>query len=59
MTRRAPTTSTEQVKGSVKDAIGKLTGDVRVETEGRRQKGEPESPQGAGKRPPGAGPRKS
>ncbi|MET7247963.1 CsbD family protein [Methylobacterium sp. EM32] len=58
MTRRAPTTSTEQVKGSVKEAIGKLTGDVRVESEGRRQKGEAESPQGAAKRPPGAGPRK-
>lgn len=58
MTERAPTTSTEQVKGSVKEAIGKLTGDVRVEAEGRRQKDEAKSPQGAGKRPHGAGPRK-
>jgi uncharacterized protein YjbJ (UPF0337 family) len=57
MIRRAPTTSTEQVKGSVKEAIGKLTGDVRVEAEGRRQKDEAEPPQGAGKRPPGTGPR--
>jgi uncharacterized protein YjbJ (UPF0337 family) len=37
MTKRAPKTSTEQVKDSVKEAIGKLTGDVRVETEGRRR----------------------
>jgi uncharacterized protein YjbJ (UPF0337 family) len=57
MTRRAPTTSTEQVKGSVKEAIGKLTGDVRVEAEGRRQKGEADTPQGAGRRPRGTGPR--
>ncbi|MGX7706221.1 CsbD family protein [Methylobacterium sp. Gmos1] len=57
MTRRAPTTSTEQVKGSVKEAIGKLTGDVRVEAEGRRQKGEVDTPQGAGRRPRGSGPR--
>ncbi len=56
MTERAPTTSTEQIKGSVKEAIGKLTGDVRVEAEGRRQKGEAESPQGARVRPQGAGP---
>ncbi|WP_298967392.1 CsbD family protein [uncultured Methylobacterium sp.] len=42
-------TGTEQVKGSVKEAIGKLTGDARVEAEGRRQK--------RGTRPQGAGPR--
>lgn len=30
--------SAEQLKGSVKEAIGKLTGDARVEAEGRRQK---------------------
>ncbi|AWB21447.1 CsbD family protein [Methylobacterium currus] len=58
MTERAPTTSTEQVKGSVKEAIGKLTGDVRVEAEGRRQKDGAGSPQGASARPQGAGPRK-
>jgi len=40
MTKRAPKTSTEKVKDSVKEAIGKLTGDVRVETEGRRPKDE-------------------
>ena len=38
MAKRAQTTSTEHVKGSVKEAIGKLTGDTRVEAEGRRQK---------------------
>jgi hypothetical protein len=31
-------TSTEHAKGSVKEAIGKLTGDVRVEAEGKAQK---------------------
>ncbi|WP_082711491.1 CsbD family protein [Methylobacterium indicum] len=44
MTKRATQTSTEQVKGSVKEAIGKITGDVRVETEGRRQKDDGRSP---------------
>ena len=33
-------TSTEHLKGSVKEALGKLTGDARVEAEGRRQKRE-------------------
>ena len=32
------TPSTDHLKGSVKEAIGKLTGEVRVEAEGRRQK---------------------
>lgn len=50
MTDHAPKTSTEQTKGSVKEAIGKLTGDVRIETEGRRQKGEDRPPQGDGPR---------
>ncbi|GJD61100.1 CsbD family protein [Methylobacterium frigidaeris] len=58
MTERAPTTSTEQVKGSVKEAIGKLTGDVRAEAEGRRQKGETGLPQGASKPSQGTGLRK-
>jgi len=31
-------TSTEQLKGSVKEAIGKLTGDFRIQAEGRAQK---------------------
>lgn len=30
--------STDQLKSSVKDAIGKLTGDVRIETEGEGEK---------------------
>ena len=29
----------ERVKGSVKEAIGKLTGDTRAQAEGRAQKG--------------------
>ncbi len=40
MTDRTKLASTEQLKGSVKEAIGKLTGDDRVEAEGRRQKRE-------------------
>ncbi|TGD95451.1 CsbD family protein [Methylobacterium nonmethylotrophicum] len=50
MTKRASSTSTEQIKGSVKEAIGKLTGDVRVEAEGRRQKGEARPPRGTAPR---------
>ena len=38
MTNDRKTPSTEDLKGSVKEAIGKLTGEVRVEAEGRRQK---------------------
>jgi len=30
--------SADRLKASVKEAIGKLTGDARVEAEGRRQK---------------------
>ncbi|WP_457105974.1 CsbD family protein [Methylobacterium sp. P5_C11] len=37
MTENRTTTSAEHLKGSVKEAIGKLTGDARTETEGRRQ----------------------
>jgi hypothetical protein len=33
--------SPDQLKGSVKEAIGKLTGDVHVEAEGRREKDDP------------------
>ncbi|RVU14388.1 CsbD family protein [Methylobacterium oryzihabitans] len=47
--RGSTSTGTEQLKGSVKEAIGKLTGDARVEAEGRRQK--------HGTRPREAGPR--
>jgi uncharacterized protein YjbJ (UPF0337 family) len=38
MSEYAAKTSTEQLKGSVKEAIGKLTGDVRVQAEGKAQK---------------------
>jgi len=38
MTERVKRTSTAEAKGSVKEAIGKLTGDVRVEAEGKAQK---------------------
>ncbi len=53
--------SAEQLKGSIKEALGKLTGDAAIEAEGRRQKrearaaeaaedGDPEpgSPEGVG-----------
>lgn len=38
MTKVPSRTSAEHLKGSVKEAIGKLTGNDRVEAEGRRQK---------------------
>ena len=38
MTEDRKTPSAEHLKGSVKEAIGKLTGDARALTEGRRQK---------------------
>ncbi len=40
MTDDKTSASAEQLKGSVKEAIGKLIGDARVEAEGRRQKRE-------------------
>jgi uncharacterized protein YjbJ (UPF0337 family) len=40
MTEDRISTSAEQLKGSVKEALGKLTGDNRIEAEGRRQKRE-------------------
>ncbi|GJE60670.1 CsbD family protein [Methylobacterium trifolii] len=43
MSRPPASTSTEQVKGSVKEAIGKLTGDIRMQAEGRAQKRSPKS----------------
>ncbi len=50
MTGDKTSSSAEQLKGSVKEAIGKLTGDARVEAESRRQKREarPDRP-GAGR----------
>ncbi|WP_245930703.1 CsbD family protein [Methylobacterium radiodurans] len=44
MTKQRTPPSAEERKGSVKEAIGKLTGDARTETEGRRQKHEARSP---------------
>ncbi len=38
MTEDKNSTSAEHLKGSVKEALGKLTGDARIESEGRRQK---------------------
>ncbi|MCJ2085381.1 CsbD family protein [Methylobacterium sp. E-005] len=38
MTEDKNSTSTEHLKASVKEALGKLTGDTRIEAEGRRQK---------------------
>ena len=38
MAGRDDRASAERLKGSVKEAIGKLTGDARTESEGRRQK---------------------
>ncbi|MEE7438427.1 CsbD family protein [Methylobacterium oryzae] len=62
MTEDRKTPSAEHLKGSVKEAIGKLTGDARTETEGRRQKRDapgsdaPRSGAG-GSGPAGSGPR--
>ncbi|MBE7199393.1 CsbD family protein [Methylobacterium sp. A49B] len=38
MTDDKSSTSVDRRKGSIKEAIGKLTGDVRAEAEGKRQK---------------------
>lgn len=42
--------ATERAKGSVKEAIGKLTGDAEAEAEGRAQKAA-----GRARTPPGSG----
>ncbi len=49
-TEHAHSASAEQLKGSVKEAIGKLTGDARIEAEGRRQKQGARSPKADGSR---------
>ncbi len=50
MTEDKNSTSAEHLKGSVKEALGKLTGDARIESEGRRQKqGAPASKVGRSK----------
>ncbi|GJE45320.1 CsbD family protein [Methylobacterium soli] len=38
MSRNEEKRSAAELKGSVKEAIGKLTGDPRIETEGRAEK---------------------
>ncbi len=40
MTEDKNSPAAEQLKGSIKEALGKLTGDTAVEAEGRRQKRE-------------------
>lgn len=51
MTEDRNSTSTEHLKGSVKEALGKLTGDTRVEAEGRRQKREARAAEAPGTKP--------
>ncbi len=46
-------TSAEHLKGSVKEALGKLTGDARVEAEGRRQKKGANTPKAVRSKPTG------
>ncbi len=46
-------TSAEHLKGSVKEALGKLTGDPRVEAEGRRQKKDADTPKAGRSKPTG------
>ncbi|MGX7705524.1 CsbD family protein [Methylobacterium sp. Gmos1] len=55
MTGDRNSTSAEHLKGSVKEALGKLTGDVRVEAEGRRQKREAPPPKVGRSGPAGSG----
>jgi uncharacterized protein YjbJ (UPF0337 family) len=53
MTEDRNSASAEHLKGSVKEALGKLTGDVRIEAEGRRQKREANSPKDGRPKPDG------
>ena len=54
MTEDTNSPSTEHLKASVKEALGKLTGDVRVEAEGRRQKREARAAKVAATKPAGS-----
>ncbi|GJE13142.1 MULTISPECIES: CsbD family protein [Methylobacterium] len=54
MTDNRKTPSTDHLKGSVTEAIGKLTGAVRVEAEGRRQKRDAEAPKSGRPKPSGS-----
>ncbi|AMB43517.1 MULTISPECIES: CsbD family protein [Methylobacteriaceae] len=47
MTDRVKSNSATEAKGSVKEAIGKLTGDARVEAEGKAQKRQVQPPKAA------------
>lgn len=50
MAEDSHSTSVEHLRGSVKEALGKLTGDSRIEAEGRRRKrGAPSSRVGRSK----------
>ena len=48
MTENRNSTSAEHRKGSVKEALGKLTGDAGIEAEGRRQKRGAQAPKATG-----------
>uniref|UniRef100_UPI001FCECF61 CsbD family protein n=2 Tax=Methylobacterium radiotolerans TaxID=31998 RepID=UPI001FCECF61 len=56
MTEDRKTPSAEHLKGSVKEAIGKLTGDARAQTEGRRQKRDAPGSDVPGSKAGGSGP---
>jgi uncharacterized protein YjbJ (UPF0337 family) len=54
MTEDSKPASTEHLKASVKEALGKLTGDHRVEAEGRRQKRDARAAEATGTKPASA-----
>lgn len=56
MTEDRKTPSAEHLRGSVKEAIGTLTGDARTQTEGRRQKRDAPGSDAPGSRAGGSGP---
>lgn len=51
MTEDKNSASAEHLKGSVKEALGKLTGDAAAEAEGRRQKQEARAAQATRTKP--------
>jgi uncharacterized protein YjbJ (UPF0337 family) len=50
VSHHAKPTSAEHAKGSVKEAIGKLIGDARVEAEGKAQKQGARTPRATSRR---------
>ncbi|MCJ2098372.1 CsbD family protein [Methylobacterium sp. E-046] len=54
MTEDSTAPPTDHRKGSIKEALGKLTGDVRIEAEGRRQKRQARAARGTGTKPAGS-----